>query len=71
MPLLINLYMKTFHQIIHTCHELNIFSWTVSENWSLEDATAVPCIYLTYIVAIYMNRKMKKGDNVLVVSVKL
>ncbi|KAL2722210.1 fatty acid synthase-like [Vespula maculifrons] len=57
--------MKSSELTINFCR-LNIFSWTVSENWSLEDATTVPCIYLTYIVAIYMNRKMKNGDNVLI-----
>nr|XP_050849711.1 fatty acid synthase-like [Vespula vulgaris] len=42
------------------------FSWVIPENWSLEDAATIPCVYCTSIVALYMNGKIKKGDKVLI-----
>ncbi|XP_047362256.1 fatty acid synthase-like [Vespa velutina] len=50
------------------CQMDDVFSWTVPENWSLEDATTVPCIYVTCIGALYINGEMKKGDKILIHS---
>ncbi|XP_046832942.1 fatty acid synthase-like [Vespa crabro] len=43
-----------------------IFSWTVPESWSLENAATVPCIYSTCIDALYINGEIKKGDRILI-----
>ncbi|KAL2719273.1 fatty acid synthase-like [Vespula squamosa] len=42
------------------------FSWTVPENWSLEDAATVPCIYMTCATALYINAEIKKGEKILI-----
>ncbi|KAL2715899.1 fatty acid synthase-like [Vespula squamosa] len=48
------------------CQLDEIFSWTVPDNWSLEDAATVPCIYCTCIAALYINGDMQKGDKILI-----
>ncbi|KAL2715950.1 fatty acid synthase-like [Vespula squamosa] len=48
------------------CQLDKTFSWTVPENWSLEDAATVPCIYCTCIGALYINGEMQKGDKILI-----
>ncbi|XP_035738069.1 fatty acid synthase-like isoform X1 [Vespa mandarinia] len=48
------------------CQLDETFSWTVPENWSLEDAATVPCIYCTCISALYINAGMQKGDKILI-----
>uniref|UniRef100_A0A7G8Z9J8 oleoyl-[acyl-carrier-protein] hydrolase n=1 Tax=Meteorus pulchricornis TaxID=51522 RepID=A0A7G8Z9J8_9HYME len=41
-------------------------SWYVPDNWTLEDAATVPCVYATCYYALYLNGRMKKGDKVLI-----
>ncbi|KAL6430383.1 hypothetical protein ACFW04_007806 [Cataglyphis niger] len=43
-------------------------SWDVPDNWSLEDAATVPCVYAVCYYALYMHGEMKKGDKVLIHS---
>lgn len=43
-------------------------SWRVPDDWSLEDAVTVPCVYATCYYALYMCGDMKKGDKVLIHS---
>lgn len=38
------------------------------DNWSLEDAATVPCVYATCYIALYHRGEMKKGDKVLIHS---
>jgi len=40
----------------------------VPDNWSLEDAATVPCVYATCYIALYYRGKMKKGNKVLIHS---
>ncbi|KYN01849.1 Fatty acid synthase [Cyphomyrmex costatus] len=42
--------------------------WYVPDNWSLEDAATVPCVYATCYLALYHRAEMKKGDKVLIHS---
>ncbi|XP_024885303.1 fatty acid synthase [Temnothorax curvispinosus] len=42
--------------------------WYVPDNWSLEDAATVPCVYATCYIALYQRGDMKKGDKVLIHS---
>lgn len=44
------------------------FCWQVPDNWSLEDAATVPCVYATCYYALYMCGNMRKGDKVLIHS---
>ncbi|XP_043506116.1 fatty acid synthase-like [Polistes fuscatus] len=52
--------------ISNFCKLNETFSWTVPENWSLEDAATVPSVYCTSVAALYTYGKMKKGDKVLI-----
>lgn len=38
------------------------------DNWSLEDAATVPCVYATCYLALYQRGEMKKGNKVLIHS---
>lgn len=42
--------------------------WYVPDNWSLEDAATVPCVYATCYYALYINGNMKKSDKILIHS---
>ncbi|XP_011703203.1 PREDICTED: fatty acid synthase [Wasmannia auropunctata] len=42
--------------------------WYVPDNWSLEDAATVPCVYATCYIALYQRGEMKKGNKVLIHS---
>ncbi|XP_035740323.1 fatty acid synthase-like isoform X2 [Vespa mandarinia] len=54
--------------ISNLCQMDKIFSWTVPESWSLEDAATVPCVYSTCVAALYINGEIKKGDRILIHS---
>lgn len=40
--------------------------WDVPNNWSLEEAATVPCVYGTALYALNMSGRMQKGDSVLI-----
>lgn len=42
--------------------------WNVPDNWSLEDAATVPCVYVMCYYALYVSGEMKKGDKILIHS---
>jgi len=42
--------------------------WYVPDNWSLEDAATVPCVYATCYYALYMSGEMKRNHKVLIHS---
>ncbi|XP_070170837.1 fatty acid synthase-like [Polyergus mexicanus] len=44
------------------------FSWIIPDEWTMEDAATVPCVYTTCYYALYLKGKMKKGDKVLIHS---
>ncbi|KAL2729284.1 fatty acid synthase-like [Vespula maculifrons] len=52
--------------ISNFCQMDDIFSWTIPEGWSMEDAATTPCVYSTCTAALYINAEMKKGDKVLI-----
>ncbi|XP_029673588.1 fatty acid synthase-like [Formica exsecta] len=43
-------------------------SWIIPDEWTMEDAATVPCVYSTCYYALYLRGKMKKGDKVLIHS---
>ncbi|XP_071569313.1 fatty acid synthase-like [Temnothorax nylanderi] len=43
-------------------------SWNVPDEWTMEDAATVPCVYITCYDALYIKGKMKKGDKILIHS---
>ncbi|KAL6435268.1 hypothetical protein ACFW04_005371 [Cataglyphis niger] len=43
-------------------------SWIIPDEWTMEDAATVPCVYSTCYYALYFKCKMKKGDKILIHS---
>ncbi|XP_072763295.1 fatty acid synthase-like [Anoplolepis gracilipes] len=43
-------------------------SWIIPDEWTMEDAATVPCVYSTCYYALYLRGQMKKGDKVLIHS---
>ncbi|XP_012234475.2 fatty acid synthase [Linepithema humile] len=41
-------------------------SWNIPDNWSLEDAATVPCVYATCYYALYIYGNLQKGEKVLI-----
>ncbi|XP_023289558.1 fatty acid synthase [Orussus abietinus] len=41
-------------------------TWTIPEDWTMEDAATVPCVYGTALYAMVIKGKMQKGDRVLI-----
>ncbi|KAF7409677.1 hypothetical protein HZH68_004058 [Vespula germanica] len=52
--------------LLNFCLSYEIFSWTVPDSWSLEDAATVPCVYCTSIAAPHINGEMQKGERTLI-----
>lgn len=42
------------------------FLWPVPDNWTLEEAATVPCVYSTAYYALIMRGKLVKGESVLI-----
>ncbi|XP_072763175.1 fatty acid synthase-like [Anoplolepis gracilipes] len=43
-------------------------SWIIPDEWTMEDAATVPCVYSTCYYALYLRGQIKKGDKVLIHS---
>lgn len=43
-------------------------SWIIPDEWTMEDAATIPCVYSTCYYALYFKGKMKKNDKVLIHS---
>ncbi|XP_015179002.1 PREDICTED: fatty acid synthase [Polistes dominula] len=41
-------------------------SWKIPEDWSLEEAASVPCVYATCITAFYLSGNIQKGQSILI-----
>ncbi|XP_070169898.1 fatty acid synthase-like [Polyergus mexicanus] len=50
------------------CKADKYLSWIIPDEWTMEDAATVPCVYSTCYYALYLRGKMKKGDKVLIHS---
>lgn len=42
--------------------------WYIPDEWTLEDAATVPCVYCTCCYGLYVKANMKKGDKILIHS---
>ncbi len=42
------------------------FLWSIPENWSMEEASTVPCVYSTSYYALIIRAKLKPGEKVLI-----
>jgi len=65
---LYNKYIYIFRGIANIIEPDRNLCWYVPDNWSLEDAATVPCVYATCYIALYRHGKMKKGNKVLIHS---
>jgi len=43
-----------------------ILCWEVPQNWSLEEAVTVPCVYGTVYAAFFITTKIQKGKSILI-----
>ncbi|KAH8377960.1 hypothetical protein KR093_008108 [Drosophila rubida] len=40
--------------------------WNIPDNWSMEEAATVPCVYATVYYALVVRGQMKKGERILI-----
>ncbi|XP_077270184.1 fatty acid synthase-like [Temnothorax americanus] len=60
--------MPLYGGITNICVPDKHLSWNVPDEWTMEDAATVPCVYSTCYYALYIKGKMKKEDKVLIHS---
>ncbi|XP_024885108.1 fatty acid synthase-like, partial [Temnothorax curvispinosus] len=60
--------MSLYGGITNICVPDKYLSWKVPDEWTMEDAATVPCVYSTCYYALYVKGKMKKEDKVLIHS---
>ncbi|XP_077259705.1 LOW QUALITY PROTEIN: fatty acid synthase-like, partial [Temnothorax americanus] len=60
--------MSLYGGITNICVPDKYLSWNVPDEWTMEDAATVPCVYSTCYYALYIKGKMKKEDKVLIHS---
>ncbi|XP_055376639.1 fatty acid synthase [Condylostylus longicornis] len=49
-----------------TCLASKRMMWKVPENWSMEEASTVPCVYSTVYYALVVRGQMKRGEKILI-----
>lgn len=49
-----------------TCIAQRNMMWEIPENWTMEQASTVPCVYSTVYYALCVRGKMKKGESILI-----
>jgi len=57
-----------YRGITNICVPDKYLTWNVPDEWTMEDAATVPCVYSTCYYALYVEGKMKKGDKILIHS---
>ncbi|XP_055919370.1 fatty acid synthase [Eupeodes corollae] len=49
-----------------TCLASKRMMWAIPDNWSMEEASTVPCVYATVYYALVVRGQMKKGEAILI-----
>ncbi|XP_031628812.1 fatty acid synthase-like [Contarinia nasturtii] len=49
-----------------TCVAQRNMMWEIPDNWSMEEASTVPCVYSTVYYALVVRGQMKKGESILI-----
>lgn len=62
------IYLYFFRGITNFFKPEKYLCWDVPDNWSLEDAVTVPCVYAICYLALYQRGEMRKGEKVLIHS---
>jgi NADPH:quinone reductase and related Zn-dependent oxidoreductases len=49
------------------CCETDVeMAWEIPDQWTLEDAATVPCVYATAVYAMFICGQMQKGESILI-----
>ncbi|TMW54903.1 hypothetical protein DOY81_000136, partial [Sarcophaga bullata] len=49
-----------------TCVARKNMMWEIPDNWTMEEASTVPCVYATVYYALVVRGQMKKGEKILI-----
>lgn len=49
-----------------TCVAPKNMMWAIPDNWTMEQASTVPCVYSTVYYALVVRGKMRKGESILI-----
>ncbi|CRK93737.1 CLUMA_CG007265, isoform A [Clunio marinus] len=49
-----------------TCVAQKNMMWEIPDNWTMEQASTIPCVYSTVYYALVVRGKMKKGESILI-----
>uniref|UniRef100_A0A182QS29 Fatty acid synthase n=1 Tax=Anopheles farauti TaxID=69004 RepID=A0A182QS29_9DIPT len=49
-----------------TCIAQRNMIWEIPDNWTMEQASTVPCVYSTVYYALVMRGRMKRGESILI-----
>jgi fatty acid synthase, animal type len=49
-----------------TCVAQRNMMWEIPDNWTMEEASTIPCVYSTVYYALVIRGKMKKGESILI-----
>lgn len=49
-----------------TCVASRKMIWDIPDNWTMEQASTVPCVYSTVYYALVVRGRMKKGESILI-----
>lgn len=49
-----------------TCVAQKNMMWQIPDNWTMEQASTIPCVYSTVYYALVMRGKLKKGESILI-----
>jgi fatty acid synthase len=49
-----------------TCVAQKNMMWKIPDNWTMEEASTIPCVYSTVYYALVVRGKMKSGESILI-----
>lgn len=58
--------LRIFSAITNIIDADRNLTWYIPDNWSLEDAATVPCVYATCYYALYVYGNLQKNEKVLI-----
>ncbi|KAH8399557.1 hypothetical protein KR222_006482 [Zaprionus bogoriensis] len=58
--------MVTAKSLATNCFANRNLLWHIPDNWSMEEASTVPCVYATVYYALVVRGQMKKGERILI-----
>lgn len=49
-----------------TCVAQTNMMWNIPDNWTMEEASTIPCVYSTVYYALVVRGKMRRGESILI-----